>query len=31
MQPKLVKWVLAHDPIEIFIRAAEEFKKIVRK
>lgn len=29
MQPKLVKWVLAHDPIEIFIRAAEEFKKIV--
>ena len=29
MEPKLVKWVLAHDPIEIFIRAAEEFKKIV--
>ena len=29
MQPKLVKWVLAHEPIEIFIRAAEEFKRIV--
>lgn len=29
MQPKLVKWVLAHEPIEIFIRAAEEFKQIV--
>ena len=31
MEPKLVKWVLAHDPIEIFIRAAEEFAKIVEQ
>lgn len=29
MKPTLVKWVLAHEPIEIFIRAAQEFKKIV--
>lgn len=29
MEPRLVRWVLAHDPIEIFIRAAEEFAKIV--
>lgn len=29
MQPKLVRWVLAHEPIEIFIRAAEEFAKII--
>ena len=29
MKPKLVRWVLAHEPIEIFIRAAEEFARII--
>jgi len=29
MEPKLVRWVLAHEPIEIFIRAAEKFKEIL--
>jgi TRAP-type C4-dicarboxylate transport system substrate-binding protein len=29
MEPKLVRWVLAHEPIEIFIRAAEEFARII--
>jgi TRAP-type C4-dicarboxylate transport system substrate-binding protein len=27
----LVRWVLAHEPIEIFIRAAEKFKEIVEE
>lgn len=29
MQPIHVKWVLAHEPIELFIRAAERFKEVV--
>jgi TRAP-type C4-dicarboxylate transport system substrate-binding protein len=28
---KLVRWVLAHEPIEIFIRAAEKFAEIVEE
>ena len=31
MQPKLVRWVLAHEPIEIFIRAAERFAEIIEE
>lgn len=31
MKPKLVRWVLAHEPIEIFIRAAEKFAEIVEE
>ena len=31
MEPKLVRWVLAHDPIEIFIRAAEKFADIIEE
>jgi len=31
MQPKLVKWVLAHEPIEIFVRAAEKFKEVIEQ
>jgi TRAP-type C4-dicarboxylate transport system substrate-binding protein len=31
MEPKLVRWVLAHEPIEIFIRAAEKFSEVVEK
>lgn len=29
MEPKLVRWVLAHEPIELFIRAAEKFSEII--
>lgn len=29
MNPIHIKWVLAHEPIELFIRAAERFKEIV--
>ena len=31
MQPRLVRWVLAHEPIELFIRAAERFAEIVEE
>ncbi len=31
MTAKLVRWVLAHEPIEIFIRAAEKFAEIVEE
>lgn len=31
MEPKVVRWVLAHEPIEIFIRAAEKFAEIIEK
>ena len=31
MQPTVIKWVLAHEPIEIFIRAAEHFAKVVEE
>lgn len=31
MQPKLVKWVLAHEPIDIFIKAAEKFTEAMDK
>lgn len=31
MQPKLVKWVLAHEPIDIFIKAAEKFTEVMDK
>lgn len=29
MKPKLIRWVLAHEPIDIFIRAAEKFIEVV--
>jgi len=29
MKPIHIKWVLAHEPIDIFIRAAEKFKDVV--
>lgn len=29
MKPIHIKWVLAHEPIDIFIRAAEKFKEVV--
>lgn len=31
MSTKLVRWVLAHEPIEIFIRAAEKFAELVEQ
>jgi TRAP-type C4-dicarboxylate transport system substrate-binding protein len=31
MEPKLIRWVLAHEPIELFIRAAEKFSEIVNE
>jgi TRAP-type C4-dicarboxylate transport system substrate-binding protein len=31
MQPRLVRWVLAHEPIEIFIRAAEKFAEVIEQ
>lgn len=31
MQPKLVRWVLAHEPIEIFIRAAKKFADVIEQ
>ena len=31
MQPITVKWVLAHEPIELFIRAAERFKEVIEE
>ena len=31
MQPKLIRWVLAHEPIEIFIRAAERFAEVIEQ
>lgn len=31
MKPTLVRWVLAHEPIELFILAAERFVKIVEE
>jgi TRAP-type C4-dicarboxylate transport system substrate-binding protein len=31
MEPKLVKWVLAHEPIDIFIKAAEKFTEVIDK
>lgn len=31
MTPKLVRWVLAHEPIELFIRAAEKFSEVVNQ
>ena len=29
MKPIHIKWVLAHEPIDIFIRAAEKFTEVV--
>lgn len=29
MKPITIKWVLAHEPIDIFIRAAEEFSRVL--
>ena len=29
MKPIHIKWVLAHEPIDIFIRAAEKFREVV--
>lgn len=29
MTPIKIKWVLAHEPVELFIRAAEKFKEII--
>ena len=29
MQPIKIKWVLAHEPIDIFIRAAEKFIEVL--
>lgn len=29
MKPIKIKWVLAHEPIDLFIRAAEKFKEVV--
>lgn len=29
MKPVHIKWVLAHEPIDIFIRAAEKFKSVI--
>ena len=29
MKPIHIKWVLAHEPIDIFIRAAEKFAQVV--
>lgn len=31
MKPIHIKWVLAHEPIDIFIRAAEKFKSVVEQ
>ena len=31
MEPKLVRWVLAHEPIDIFIKAAEKFTEVMDK
>jgi TRAP-type C4-dicarboxylate transport system substrate-binding protein len=31
MKPTLVRWVLAHEPIELFILAAERFVKLVEE
>ena len=31
MKPISIKWVLAHEPIEIFIRAAEHFAKVIEE
>jgi TRAP-type transport system periplasmic protein len=31
MQPKHVKWVLAHEPIDIFIKAAEKFMEVMEQ
>lgn len=31
MEPKLVRWVLAHEPIDIFIKAAEKFAEVMDK
>ena len=31
MKPIHIKWVLAHEPIDIFIRAAEKFKEVVEQ
>lgn len=29
MKPIKIKWVLAHEPVELFIRAAEKFKEVM--
>jgi TRAP-type C4-dicarboxylate transport system substrate-binding protein len=31
MKPIQIKWVLAHEPIDIFIRAAEKFREVVEQ
>ena len=31
MKPIHIKWVLAHEPIDIFIRAAEKFIEVVER
>lgn len=31
MKPIHIKWVLAHEPIDIFIRAAEKFREVVEQ
>lgn len=31
MQPIHIKWVLAHEPIDIFVRAAEKFIEVLNK
>ena len=31
MKPIKIKWVLAHEPVELFIRAAEKFKEIIEQ
>lgn len=31
MKPISVRWVLAHEPIEIFVRAAERFKEVIEQ
>lgn len=31
MQKKLIRWVLVHEPIELFVRAAEKFAEMVEQ
>ena len=31
MKPIKIKWVLAHEPVELFIRAAEKFKEVLEQ
>jgi len=30
-EPRRVRWVLAHEPIELFLRAAKEFKRVMEE